>query len=113
MTAYRDAFGLFCDSSGDRVSTAASLLREAKATVLVEDWVALRPIDSDALTVEVIDRTETSDDAARYERLIVQAKGLLADSLFACLVDGMRLDWLVVQDYGTGTIQVWPPISKT
>jgi len=58
--------------------------------------------------VEVVDRADSSDSADYYESLLAQAKKLLVDPPFACLVQGMQMDWLVVHDYGTGTIQVWP-----
>ena len=112
MSAYKDAFGLYFDSPRERISTAAAFLRDATTTVIVEGWVALRPTNGDGVLVEVIDRADSSGGAVHYEDLIAQARSLLENPLFACLVNGMQLDWLVVQDYGTGTVQVWPPISE-
>jgi len=112
MTAYRNAVDLYLDSPRDRICTAAGFLREAKTTVFVEGWLALRGTSRNAVLVEVVDRADATGRSDHYESLLAQARSLLADPSFACFVEGMQLDWLVVQDYGTGTIQVWPPVSE-
>lgn len=112
MSAYRDALYLALDSPRDRIAVAVGVLRESKATVLVEGWVALRPANPGEITVEIVDSGSESNDADHYAPLIAEARDLLAEPALECLVAGARLEWIVVEDYGTGTVQVWPQTAK-
>lgn len=76
--------------------------------MLVDQRLALRPTE-DALLCEVITRlpeASRSDSAMREE--VKAAQELLASSTLADVVKRSSLKWLVVDDYGNGTIQVWP-----
>lgn len=107
MSAYKDALTLGPDASDDRVALAADVLARGAGVVLLEGVLALRPSGS-TLLCEIIDPTPSAHRCAReYDVLVENARRTLeASSLGARLPERPRV-WLVVEDHGTGTIEVW------
>ena len=92
----------------ERVELARSLLERGSAVVLIDDQLALRR-SGDRVLCEVIDPfVDGIRSAHRFEALIESAHALLDDSLLSRLVTGEELEWIVVADYGMGTVQLWP-----
>ena len=110
MSAYRDALHLDSKAAEQRLRVAAELLRTGEGVVVLEGSLALRP-GAGRITCEVIDDClERQRSPSEYEALVAAAKILLHGSKLAPFVSLDRLDWIVVQDYGTGTTQVWPAV---
>ena len=108
MSAYRDALSISSDTEGPRRELALEVLASKGGVVLVDERVALRPIE-DSVLCEVITRLpeESRSDSAMREE-INAAQDLLASSTLADVMKRSSLTWLVVDDYGSGTIQLWP-----
>ena len=69
--------------------------------MVLDGALALRP-DSDKILCEVI-----SSGSIAPQTQAVRAKRLLQVSTFGGFVDRDRCQWLVVEDYGTGTVELW------
>ena len=110
MSAYKDALYLDSTSSEQRLQLAANLLLTGEVVVLLEGCLALRPYGG-RITCEVIDEwSEAQHSQAEYEAMLGRGKSLLFSSKLGSMIPLDRLDWVVVQDYGTGTTQVWPAV---
>lgn len=108
VSAYKDALQIFVDSPKDRILLASELLRRRQAVVLIEAQLALRP-EPDQMVCEVLDpRHGENGSPAHYRRLIERAEALLAKSPLHAATQIQPLKWCVVDDYGTGTTQLWP-----
>jgi hypothetical protein len=78
--------------------------------VLISDVVALRA-EPAGIFCEVIDPYHGAHGSQqRYEALIANAKAALEASPLAGTVSSEQLQWLVVDDYGMGTRQLWPVV---
>ena len=107
MSAYRDALVVTDESPDERLNLAVSLLKRGEGVVVLEGVVALRP-ERDHLLCEVVEpmpsHRRTPDGYASLAHNA--AAGLAASRLGAKLAD-QSLKWLVVDDYGTGTLELW------
>ena len=101
MSAYKHALHLSSTERGPRLQLAAELLAEGRVVVVLDDALALRP-DSDKILCEVI-----SSGSAAHQTQVESAKRLLHASTLGSLVNSQRCRWLVVEDYGTGTVELW------
>jgi len=107
MSAYKDALHLDAKWADDRVRLAADLLRTGQGVVVLDRRVALRPLDGRILC-EVIDPWFNGEHSpAKYQAMVDAGKSLLAASPLASVVPADRRDWVVVSDYGTGTVELW------
>jgi len=110
MSAYRDALRLDAGSSLERVNLAKELLKNGRGVVVLSDRLALRPAGSTILC-EVIDCfVDSTRSPSEYRQMVEDAKLLLAGSPLAAEVLGHSVEWLVVADYGNGTIERWPSV---
>jgi len=108
MSAYKHALAIDDNSSEPRLALAAGVLERCEGVVMLDGVVALRPTP-DAILCEVIDPEPAAHRCAEEFRVLVEnaARGL-AGSKLASRLPRRPLRWLVVDDYGTGVIQVWP-----
>jgi hypothetical protein len=107
MSAYKDALHLDGKSADDRVRLAADLLRTGEGVVVLEGRLALRPLGG-RIICEVIDAWFKGEHShAEYKAMVDVGKSLLSASRLASVVPSDRLDWVVVSDYGTGTVELW------
>ena len=104
MSAYKHDLHICAGEVGPRAELAVELIATGKGVVVVEDSLALRP-NGNELLCEVI--VPSPSVASRYEAAVLHARALLASSPVAAAVSGKRLAWLVVEDYGTGTTELW------
>ena len=75
---------------------------------MLENRLALRRMKEYVLC-EVI--TQLQPHEHQEEKLaeeINQAKDLLKNSTIQNLVKEYKLKWLVIEDYGSGSVQIWP-----
>jgi hypothetical protein len=108
MSAYKDALAVDDKSSDQRLALAAELLAGCEGVILLEEVVALRPTQS-AILCEIIDPSPSARRCAEeFKALVENASRLLAASKLAVLLPRKPLHWLVVADYGTGTVELWP-----
>ena len=80
---------------------AAELVAEGRAVVVLDGIIALCP-GSDNILCEVISSGNIAPQAQAES-----AKRLLRASTLGGLVDTRRCQWLVVEDYGMGTVELW------
>lgn len=105
MSAFRGSLGIDVDTTGQRLDLAREVL-DGGGSVLLQDRVALHS-EGDEIECAVITRWISTRNPELFEREIEEAKELLAAST---LVTHLKkpLRWIVVDDYGMGSIQVWP-----
>jgi hypothetical protein len=101
MSAYKDALHLTSAEQGPRLALAAEILAEGSGVVVLDGVLALRPA-SDKIQCEVISSGTTPPHAQ-----VEAAKRLLLVATLGCLVDSHKCDWLLVDEYGTGTVELW------
>lgn len=108
MSAYKDALAVDDTSSDQRLALAADLLASCNGVVLLDGALALRPTHSDILC-EVIDPMPNAHRCAEEFKVLVEnASRLLAASKLGTMLPQKPLHWLVVEDYGAGTVELWP-----
>jgi hypothetical protein len=109
MPAYRDALVIDADSPAERLSLAAQLLRDREGVVLLDGVIALRPTRRE-LICEVVDLEPSAHRCAfEYEVLVENARRALEASRLHDLLPELPRAWLVVEDTGAGTVEVWRP----
>jgi hypothetical protein len=107
MSAYRDALQIEMDASQARIDLAESLLRRCEGTVVLAQRIALRP-EPHRILCEVIEESHSSRRSPEeYESLIAAAQEFLMDSPLGHSIAKRKLEWVVVTDYGTGTVELW------
>lgn len=107
MSAYKDALVLGPSASDERVALAAEMLASGAGVVLLEGILALRSMGSELLC-EVIDPTPSAHRCANeYEVLVENARLALEGSKLGTRLPNWSRQWLVVEDYGTGTMELW------
>ncbi len=107
MSAYRDALSVDAEASEQRLALAGGILRDGDGVVLLEGILALRPTPN-ALLCEVIDPTPSIRRSGdEYEVLVEGARRLLEASRLRAQLPSIRREWLVVDDHGMGTLELW------
>jgi len=107
MTAYRHAFFIDANSSDERLELAAEILATGAGVVMFDKTVALRPTPA-CLLCEVVDSAPTSRRCENeYEVLVENAQRMLDSSRLRKRLPDIPRKWLVVEDYGTGTVELW------
>ena len=101
MSAYKHALHLSSTERGPRLQLAGELLAEGREVVVLDDVLALRP-ESEKILCEVI-----AVGSVAHQAQVESAKRLLNASTLGSFVDSQRCRWLVVEDYGTGTMELW------
>jgi hypothetical protein len=100
MSAYKDALHITSDESGSRLALAQDLLGTGQGVVVLDGFLALRPTP-EGLLAEVISDGASRDPAA----LVGAARSLLDQATLVLHVQPYA--FLVVDDYGTGTSEIW------
>ncbi len=107
MSAYRDALWINADSSDQRLQQAAEILATGAGVVMFDATVALRPTPS-CLLCEVVDPAPSSRCCEHeFEVLVENARRTLDSSRLGKRLPNVPRKWLVVEDYGTGTMELW------
>ena len=107
MSAYKHALIVDDTSSEQRLALAAELLDRCNGIVLLDGTLALRPTP-EATLCEVIDPMPTAHRCAEEFKVLVENAGrVLARSKLASLLPDRPLRWLVVEDHGTDTVELW------
>jgi len=101
MSAYKDALHISSAERGARLQLAVTLLAGQGPVVVLDDLLALRP-DRDAILCEVIASGSLAPQAQ-----VQNAKRLLQFSTLGGSIEGRQCHWLLVEDYGTGTVERW------
>ena len=110
MSAYKHALVVDDASSEQRLALAAAVLDRCEGVVMLDGVVALRPTPS-AILCEVIDPTPTAHRCAEEFKVLVENAGRgLAKSKLGRRLPPRPLRWLVVEDCGTGTVELWPAL---
>ena len=108
MSAYRDALVVDDSSTDQRLALATTVLERCEGVVLFDGIVALRPTPH-AIICEVIDPAPNAHRCAEEFKVLVDNARLgLANSKLSKRLPSRPLEWLVVDDYGSGTVQLWP-----
>jgi hypothetical protein len=107
MSAYKDALALEPGASDERVALAADVLADGAGVVLFEGFLALRPTGRELLCEVVDPMPSTHRCANEYEVLVENARRALEASKLRARLPDLPRKWLVVEDYGTGTIELW------
>ena len=102
MSAYKDALHIKSDESGGRLALAQELLATGQGVVVLAGEVALRPSGRELLCEVIADGSETD-----FASEVASARELLARSTLGLSVATRNLQWFVVDDYGTGTQELW------
>jgi hypothetical protein len=102
MSAYKAALHIKSDESGGRLVLAQELLATGQGVVVLDGVVALRPSGSELLCEVIADGSETD-----FGSVVASARELLATSTLGRSATQRNLQWLVVDDYGTGTQELW------
>jgi hypothetical protein len=102
MSAYKNDLHIESSEAGQRLHLAVDLLGHARGVIVIDDLLALRA-GSQRITCEVIVR-----GSAEPQLQIENAQTLLNGSTIGKHLQSWNLEWIAVEDYGTGTAQVWP-----
>jgi hypothetical protein len=107
MSAYKDALAIDDASSEQRLDLAGQVLARCESVVLLDGVVALRPTPG-AIICEVIDPAPDSHRCAEEFKVLVENAGrALSGSRLAARLPIRPQKWVVVDDCGTGTIELW------
>jgi hypothetical protein len=110
MRAYSNALHIEPGADEKRIALARDIVAKRLGVVLISDVLAIRAEPSGVLC-EVIDPYHGAHGTPkRYEALIANAEATLEASPLAETVAREQLKWLVVDDYGMGTRQLWPVV---
>ena len=104
MSAYKNDLHIRANESGRRAQLAAELISTGQGVVVIEETLALRPNEGELLC-EVISRP--CSDVTTYKAVVENARALLASSSLVAAASSKKLSWLVVEDYGMGTLELW------
>jgi len=111
MSAYRHALVIDDAASEQRLAFAAEVLERCEGIVMLYGVVALRPTPG-ATLCEVIDPMPTAHRCAEEFKVLVENAGrTLARSKLASRLPCRPLQWLVVEDDGAGTVELWPGLD--
>ncbi len=102
MSAYKDALHIAVQESDRRALLASELLSSGRGVVVLDGTLALRP-EPDRILCEVI---ATPVSLAKYRGAVEAAQALLKRSTIFKDIS-KPLSWLVVDDYGMGTVVLW------
>lgn len=108
MSAYKDAIIVDDYSSEQHLRFAISILEQGQGILIYNNVLALRHT-SNTISCEVIDPNPNSHRCEEEFKVLVENAGRdLANSKLGRLLANKTLRWLVVEDYATETLEVWP-----
>jgi hypothetical protein len=107
MSARERAFAIEAGASDQRLALAAEVLASGSGVVVLDGVVALR-LTNQWLVCEVADPTPSAHRCENeYEVLIENARRALEASKLRALLPHLPRKWLVVNDFGTGKVELW------
>jgi hypothetical protein len=107
MSAYRDALFVDANSSDECLDLATEILVTGAGVVLFDEAIALSPTPT-CLICEVIDPAPASRRCENeYEVLVENAQRMLDSSRLGKRLPDIPRKWLVVEDCGTGSVELW------
>jgi hypothetical protein len=107
MSAYREALAIDSDSSEERLALAVEILASATGVVMLEKTVALRRARTHLLC-EVVDPMPSARRCENeFDVLIENAQRMLESSRLGERLPDLPRRWLVVEDRGTATVELW------
>ena len=107
MSAYKDFLHIEIDSSKGRIDLAMQLLRRSEGTVVLAKQIALRP-EPDRILCEVIEGPhDPRRSPEEYASLVETAGEYLKASPLGDAIAKRTLEWVVVSDQGTRTVELW------
>ena len=108
MDVYEHTLAIATDTSGARLELARELLSAGKETVFLEKTIFLSA-RGDRILCEVFTRLpDHARNAAGFNAEIAAARALLESSTIADAVKARPQEWIVIEDAGMGTEQLWP-----
>jgi hypothetical protein len=107
MSAYKNDLHIDSFEEGQRLQLAIDLLEQAQGAIVIDNRLALRA-GPRGITCEVIVR-----GSAEPQLQVESAKVILNGSAIGKHLHAWKLEWIAVEDYGTGTVQLWPHCSRT
>lgn len=106
-SGYEGALAVDEDSSEQRLALAGGLLASGAGIVLLDGVIALRPGPA-GTRCEVIDPAPSAHRCEEEFRVLVEnAARRLAASRLAARLPRRPLWWLVVEDRGSGIVELW------
>jgi hypothetical protein len=107
VSAYKNALAIEPDDSDRRMELAAEMLADGEGTVMLGGVLALRSTGHE-LVCEVVDRNPSARRCENeYEVMVENARLALERSRLHDLLPPVPQKWLVVEDAGTGTTELW------
>lgn len=107
MSAYKHVLAIERDDSEQRLALAAEILADGEGTVMLGGVLALRSTGHELLC-EVVDPSPSARRCENeYEVLVENARLALERSRLRDLLPPVPQRWLVVEDTGTGTVELW------
>jgi hypothetical protein len=107
VSAYRDAVAIGPDDTEQRLALAADILAADAGVVVLADMLALRSTGHELLC-EVVDPAPSARRCENeYEALVENARLALERSRLRDLLPPLPRRWLVVEDTGTGIVELW------
>jgi hypothetical protein len=108
MSSYRDVLAIDDDSSDERIALAVEMLKRGPGVVEVGSMLTLRPATA-GIRCEVIDPMPGAHRCAEEFKVLVEnAARTLSASKLGRLLHGRPLTWAVVEERGSGTLELWP-----
>lgn len=107
MSAYKDAFAVDSRSSDQSLALAVEVLARRMGVVMFEHSVALRRMQAELLC-EVVDPSPSNHRCdMEFEVLVENARRALEGSRLGRSLPDLPRRWLVVEDNGTRTVELW------
>lgn len=107
MSAYRNALAVSAAASDERLTLAAEMLASGRGVVMLEAVVAVRSAGSH-IRCEVVDPMPAARRCENeFEVLVENAQRMLESSTLGKVLPDLPREWLVVEDNGTGTVELW------
>lgn len=106
---YKNALTVDETSPEARLSLAAEILERCKGVVILNNRLALRP-EAGRILCEVIDLAPSSHRCAEeFAVLVENAQRALASSKLKSKLPKRPMEWLVVENCGADTVELWRP----
>ncbi|MGL1902561.1 MAG: hypothetical protein OCC49_10525 [Fibrobacterales bacterium] len=88
-----------------RIDLAATILAEKSGEVLLDCKLILS--NSHSLTIEIIEDVNTVDVDLSIST-VESARTLLSSSTLWPKISHFKIDWIIVNDTGSGRVKIWP-----
>jgi hypothetical protein len=107
MSVFKEALTIDSGSSKERLELAKEMLSRGAGVVIYENTVALS-LAPTYLLCEVVDPMPSARRCENeFEVLVENARRMLESSRLKEFLPDLPCRWLVVEDHGTGTVELW------